>query len=124
MRSPFVKILLPSLYHLSKVEYGDSVVHRMSQPGKPLSADERLLGGAMGTARINQREIAYEDLQLLTLSQVAKLLQVSISDVRRKVRAGVLPHVRLGPRQVRVLVSDLKTYIEKRRRPLRSPDDG
>jgi excisionase family DNA binding protein len=58
-----------------------------------------------------------DDLWLLTIPQVAQLLQTSVSSVRRKIRAGVLPCIRLGPRQVRVLASDLKTYIESRRRP-------
>jgi excisionase family DNA binding protein len=65
----------------------------------------------------NQTEITEDGLWLLTLSQVATRLQVSLSDVRRKVRSGVLPCVRLGSRQIRILASDLEAYIEARRRP-------
>lgn len=72
----------------------------------------------MKASHSGQREITRDDVQLLTLSQVAERLQVSLSDVRRKIRAGVLPSIRLGPRQVRVLVSDLQVYVKSRRRPL------
>lgn len=72
----------------------------------------------MSTSHSGQAEITHEDVQLLTLPQVAERLQVSLSDVRRKIRAGVLPSIRLGSRQVRVLVSDLQAYVESRRRSL------
>jgi excisionase family DNA binding protein len=72
----------------------------------------------MSTSHSGQTEITYEDVQLLTLPQVAERLQVSLSDVRRKIRAGILPSIRLGPRQVRVLASDLRVYVESRRRSL------
>jgi excisionase family DNA binding protein len=72
----------------------------------------------MNPSHSSQRTITHSDVQLLTLSQVADRLQVSLSDVRRKIRSGILPSVRLGPRQVRVLVSDLQVYVKSRRRPL------
>ncbi len=64
------------------------------------------------------------DVQLLTLPQVAERLQVSISDVRRKIREGKLPCVRLGPRQIRVHAADLGAYVEARRAPAPPPDDA
>lgn len=76
----------------------------------------------MNPSHSGQKKITQSDVQLLTLSQVADRLQVSLSDVRRKIRAGILPSIRLGPRQVRVLTSDLQAYVESRRRPL--PRDG
>jgi excisionase family DNA binding protein len=72
----------------------------------------------MNDSHLNQMRGNLDNLWLLTLPQVAKRLQVSLSDVRRKVRRGVIPIVRLGPRQVRVLASDLQAYVESRRRPL------
>jgi excisionase family DNA binding protein len=72
----------------------------------------------MNDTQPSMPEIARDDLCLLKIPQVARLLQTSVSDVRRKVQAGVLPCVRLGPRQVRVLASDLQAYVESRRRPL------
>jgi excisionase family DNA binding protein len=75
-------------------------------------------GHKMNASHSGQTGITRDDVQLLTLSQVAERLQVSLSDVRRKIRAGALPSVRLGPRQVRVLAADLQAYVESRRRPL------
>jgi excisionase family DNA binding protein len=74
----------------------------------------------MSDLRPDRTEMGCDGPRLLTLNQVAERLQVSLSDVRRKVRTGVLPCVRLGPHQVRVLISDLESYIDAQRRPPRS----
>lgn len=50
--------------------------------------------------------------QLLTLSQVADRLQVSMSTLHRRIKAGELPTVRIG-RSLRVRPEDLEAYIEK-----------
>lgn len=49
--------------------------------------------------------------QLLTLEQVADLLQVSITQVRRLCYAGELKHMRHG-KVYRVRPSDVEEYVE------------
>ena len=65
----------------------------------------------MNDSHANQLEMAGDDLQLFTPCQVAQKLQISLSDVRRKIKKGIIPSIRLGPRQVRVRAIDLRTYI-------------
>lgn len=50
--------------------------------------------------------------QLLTLRQVAGRLQVSMSTIHRRIKAGELPTVRIG-RSLRVRPEDLDAYIER-----------
>lgn len=57
--------------------------------------------------------------QLLTLQQVADRLQVSMSTVHRKVKAGELVVVKIG-RNLRVRPEDLDAYIEASRKAGRS----
>lgn len=52
--------------------------------------------------------------ELFTIPEVAKLLKVSVVYVRREIKAGALPTVRLG-RSVRVARTDLDLYIKARR---------
>jgi excisionase family DNA binding protein len=49
--------------------------------------------------------------ELLTLAQVADLLQVSRATAWRRVNSGELPSVRAGGRVVRVLRADLVDYL-------------
>ena len=49
--------------------------------------------------------------ELLTVKQVAEILQVHEQTVWRYLRNGSLPAVRLGRRVVRVARSDLETFI-------------
>jgi len=49
---------------------------------------------------------------LLTLEDVAKLLQVPPSLVGDRVRAQAWPHVRLGPRTIRMTLADVRRVIE------------
>ena len=51
---------------------------------------------------------------LLTISEVAELLKLSVSTVRRLQRQRKIPFVRVG-RSVRFARSDLAAYLEKRR---------
>ena len=48
--------------------------------------------------------------QLLTLDQVAARLQVSMSTIRRRVKAGELRVVRIG-RQIRVRPEDFDAFV-------------
>ncbi|HID87447.1 MAG TPA: DNA-binding protein [Anaerolineae bacterium] len=56
-----------------------------------------------------------DNQKLLTVDQVAEILQVSRTTVYRRIRAGVLPAVKLGHRQVRIRQEDLEAYIEAHR---------
>lgn len=49
--------------------------------------------------------------RLLTIEKVASFLQVSPSSVYRWIKAGKLPAIKLGHRQVRVRQTDLEAYI-------------
>ena len=51
---------------------------------------------------------------LLTISEVAELLKLSVSTVRRLQRQRKIPFVRVG-RSIRFARSDLAAYLEKRR---------
>lgn len=48
---------------------------------------------------------------LLTVLQVAELLQVNVTRVYEVCRLGLLPHVRIG-RQVRISEDELKDWIQ------------
>ncbi len=56
----------------------------------------------------------------LTVEEVTALLKVSIETVRRWIRAGELPVLRIGGRRggYRIRRADLDTFIERRYGPL------
>lgn len=51
---------------------------------------------------------------VLDVREAAAYLAVSVSTVWRMVRNGTLPHVRVGPKAVRLRVGDLDRYLEER----------
>ena len=51
------------------------------------------------------------DNELLTQQEAAEYLRVSLKTLRRLVREGKLPEVRLGPRLPRYRVRDLDTLV-------------
>jgi len=53
--------------------------------------------------------------KLLTVDQVAEILQVSRTTIYRRIKAGELPAVKLGRRQVRIRQEDLEAYIQAHR---------
>ncbi len=63
---------------------------------------------------------------MLTPMEVAKILKVHISTVRRLYQDGILQYCRFGHRTVRIYESSLKSYIEreKRTQPKELPDIG
>ena len=56
----------------------------------------------------------YKDMEndLLTQQEAARHLRVSLKSLRRLVREGKLPEVRLGPRLPRYRVRDLDALVE------------
>ncbi|MBM2811437.1 MAG: DNA-binding protein [Chloroflexi bacterium] len=52
-----------------------------------------------------------QDVEFLTVAEAAGTLKVSISTIRRWIDQGDLPAYRLGPRRVRLKVSDLARLI-------------
>lgn len=56
--------------------------------------------------------MASTDGQFLKPAQVARRLNISVSQVHRIMRAGELPHLRIGKQSVRVRPEDLERYIE------------
>jgi excisionase family DNA binding protein len=53
-------------------------------------------------------------IELLTIAEVAELLKVSVSGVRRLQQARQLPFIKVGG-SVRFSKSDIISYLEKRR---------
>lgn len=60
----------------------------------------------------------YYHLQLLTTTQVADILGVSVRTVQHWIKNGTIPHIRLGEgeRLVRIRAVDLERFIETYRR--------
>jgi excisionase family DNA binding protein len=56
-----------------------------------------------------------EEVQLLTLSEVSKMLNISEMSVKRLRSSNQLPWVKMG-RSVRFLRSDVEAYIKRHRR--------
>ena len=56
------------------------------------------------------------DLDLLTVEEAADILRVSRPTIRRWVKAGRLPAIRVGPRHLRIRRGEL-TRVEKRATP-------
>lgn len=60
--------------------------------------------------------LSLPEVQLLTVSDVAKMAQVSEASAWRWVRSGELTHVKLG-RNVRVRESDLQVFLALKTQP-------
>lgn len=54
------------------------------------------------------------DDRLLTKTEVADYLRVTLESVRRYIKSGALPCVKLGNKWVRVRQSDLQKFIQER----------
>jgi len=52
--------------------------------------------------------------ELLTKKEAAKLLKVSLPTIDRMIRRGDFPIVRLSPKAVRIKVSDIVAFLERR----------
>jgi excisionase family DNA binding protein len=75
---------------------------RLGQVEKILARVDQVLDGTYSS----------DDLVMLTAVEVASLLGCSLGTVRRRIRAGDLPSVRLdGGRAVRISVADLRRYL-------------
>ena len=57
---------------------------------------------------------SYPALELLTLTEVAKLFKISVSGVRRLQQQRLIPFIKIGG-SVRFAKSDLVSYIERER---------
>ncbi|MDE3132270.1 MAG: helix-turn-helix domain-containing protein [Acidobacteriota bacterium] len=55
----------------------------------------------------------HETTELLTVREAAARLSIDASTLRRLIRRGVIPHVRLTPRCVRVKASEIQAYIDR-----------
>ena len=64
----------------------------------------------MYQARAEGRD-KYMENDLLTQQEAAKLLRISLKSLRRLVREGRLPEVRLGPRLPRYRIRDLDALL-------------
>jgi excisionase family DNA binding protein len=65
-------------------------------------------------------KVLNQALQLLRLKEVAKLLGVSEITIRRRVREGSLPHIRIKG-QVYFRTHEVKAYIDRHAEPTWEP---
>ena len=57
-----------------------------------------------------------DDDKLLTTDEVAGILRVHITTVRRMLRSGVLKYIEIAPREYRVRRSELDRFLRERER--------
>ena len=70
------------------------------------------------------RYIDNEENKLLTVNDVAKILQVSKESVRRYTREGELPSVKLGGKYIRIRQEDLNAFIQEHLEGVGEVDNG
>ena len=58
-----------------------------------------------------------EDLEILTVDEVAKIMKVNIRTVRAWIQSGELPRIWIGKREYRISRADLRAFAEKRKGP-------
>lgn len=64
----------------------------------------------------------HDDMEMLTVEEVAELMKVNIRTVRAWVQSGELPRIWIGKREYRISRADLRAFAEKRRGP--NPPDN
>jgi excisionase family DNA binding protein len=57
-----------------------------------------------------------DDDKLLTTDEVADILRVHVTTVRRMLRNGVLKYIEIAPREYRVRWSELNKFLRERER--------
>ena len=57
-----------------------------------------------------------DDDKLLITDEVAEILRVHITTVRRMLRSGVLKYIEIAPREYRVRRSELDRFLQERER--------
>jgi excisionase family DNA binding protein len=58
-----------------------------------------------------------DDLEMLTVKEVAKIMKVNIRTVRAWVQSGELSRIWIGKREYRISKADLRAFAEKRKGP-------
>jgi excisionase family DNA binding protein len=58
-----------------------------------------------------------DDIEMLTVEDVAKIMKVNIRTVRTWVQSGELPRIWIGKREYRISKTDLRAFTEKRKGP-------
>ncbi len=58
-----------------------------------------------------------DDIEMLTVEEVAKIMKVNIRTVRAWVQSGELPRIWIGKREYRISKADLRAFTEKRKGP-------
>ncbi len=58
-----------------------------------------------------------DDIEMLTVEEVAKIMKVNIKTVRAWVQSGELPRIWIGKREYRIGKADLRAFTEKRKGP-------
>lgn len=56
-----------------------------------------------------------ETQEFLTVEQIANMLQIDAESVRRYVRSGKLPAIKLGGKYIRVRRQDLEAFLAKQK---------
>jgi len=68
------------------------------------------------TGNPNLGDKRMQDDEMLTAGEVAKIMKVHISTVRKWVRSGELRVVDIGPREYRIRRSELNRFVQERER--------
>jgi len=68
------------------------------------------------TGNLNVGDKRMQDDEMLTAEEVAKIMKVHISTVRKWVRAKELRVVDIGPREYRIRRSELNRFVQERER--------
>ena len=58
-----------------------------------------------------------DDIEMLTVEDVAKIMKVNIRTVRTWVQSGELVRIWIGKREYRISKADLREFTEKRKGP-------
>ena len=59
----------------------------------------------------------HDEMEMLTVEEVAEIMKVNIRTVRAWVQSGELPRIWIGKREYRISRVDLRAFAEKRRGP-------
>jgi excisionase family DNA binding protein len=55
-----------------------------------------------------------EDDELLTTDEIAKIIKVHVTTVRKMLRTGILKYIEIAPREYRVRRSELNSFLQER----------
>jgi excisionase family DNA binding protein len=64
---------------------------------------------------MDEQHHAADDLDMLTVAELERMLRVNRATVEGWLASGALPHYRLGPKTIRIARPDLEVFLAERR---------